>query len=361
MWQVMHMHRPLASTTSLCALALGLLLNACGGRAFENGSDMSEVEGSGGSGAGAGSSGAGSSGAGSSGAGGDAQDPDDGSGAGGGGDDPEPGDPVEPTPTTEPEPGDPVEPTPTTEPEPANPGGGGCPADCPVVALCKLCEDGSCGVPEVSCNADGSCGETSFVCAPTPPDPEPSEYEPCLDKVCGEQCDACAPGLQCLIGVGYCDLDGNCSPAEPVCQGTEPGEPEPSCDCPVPELCQLCESDGSCAAGVAQCDERGECVGIDWVCPGGGEARCEAADDCPTDDGCQVCANGAEWCPGAVCRAGECESTPNLCPESYVPCSGKEEGEACQMCSPLDADCLETDELKACHDGRCEGGASAAR
>jgi hypothetical protein len=39
-----------------------------------------------------------------------------------------------------------------------------CPEMCPVIAICQLCEDGSCADPVVSCNEDGSCGDTSWVC-----------------------------------------------------------------------------------------------------------------------------------------------------------------------------------------------------
>jgi hypothetical protein len=71
------------------------------------------------------------------------------------------------------------------------------------------------------------------------------------------------------------------------------------------------------------------------------------------DAACVDCENGELWCPEARCYDGQCGSTPNLCPESYEPCAGKKDGDACQHCSPLDKDCIETDELKACNDGVC--------
>ena len=40
-----------------------------------------------------------------------------------------------------------------------------CPESCPVILICRLCDDGRCADAQVSCNADGSCGEVSFVCA----------------------------------------------------------------------------------------------------------------------------------------------------------------------------------------------------
>ena len=39
-----------------------------------------------------------------------------------------------------------------------------CPESCPVIQICRLCDDGSCAAAQVTCNPDGSCGETNFVC-----------------------------------------------------------------------------------------------------------------------------------------------------------------------------------------------------
>ncbi len=39
-----------------------------------------------------------------------------------------------------------------------------CPESCPVILICRLCDDGSCGDAQVSCNPDGSCGDVDFVC-----------------------------------------------------------------------------------------------------------------------------------------------------------------------------------------------------
>lgn len=39
-----------------------------------------------------------------------------------------------------------------------------CPETCAVIDICQLCEDDSCAIANVSCNADGSCGEVDWVC-----------------------------------------------------------------------------------------------------------------------------------------------------------------------------------------------------
>jgi hypothetical protein len=244
-----------------------------------------------------------------------------------------------------------------------------------VIAICQLCDDGSCAAAKVNCNPDGSCGSVDWECPPgsaepgpldpepvepepvepdpVEPDPvdpmDPSEYLPCEGLACGEPCDACPPGVVCVIGAGFCDAEGQCLPLEPTC------ESEPVCDCPIPRICQLCD-DGSCATGVAECDEAGECKEVQWECTETHE--CQSSDECGLPAVCVDCENGELWCPEATCKKGQCGSTPNLCPESYEPCAGKDDGDACSMCSPLDKDCIETDEIKVCRDGECRSGDS---
>jgi hypothetical protein len=44
---------------------------------------------------------------------------------------------------------------------------------------------------------------------------------------------------------------------------------------------------------------------------------------------------------------------------AYDPCAGKATGDACRICPPDDADCVETMELKACNaEGKCTSAAS---
>lgn len=360
------------TSLAACSFTLSLLLTACGGKTFESESDTSGVQGADG-GSVPGSDGPANPTA-------DDADPDDGATDDGATDDSaEDDDSPGSEPTTD-DMGDGLpHGDPTTTPDPVEPGPTECPNSCPVIALCKLCEDGSCGTPKVGCNPDGSCGETTFVCPednadpsePQPTDPQPmdpgptdpvepvdpADYQPCLDKSCGDECDACAPGLQCLIGAGYCTAEGSCLPAKPECSGepSDPVEPSPGCNCPVTDVCMLCD-DGSCASAVPECDADGACMGTQWACPDEPVAECKTEKDCASLEGCLQCDNGEEWCPHSVCRKGECGTSPNLCPESYDPCEGKDDGEACQNCSPLDPACAETDEIKSCQDGSCKSG-----
>lgn len=92
-----------------------------------------------------------------------------------------------------------------------------CPEQCPVITICKLCEDDSCASAVVSCNPDGSCGDVDWVCPSGEPPP----------------------------GANACDQA-----------------------CPVPDICMICD-DGSCANANVQCNADGSCGDIDWVCPDG--------------------------------------------------------------------------------------------
>lgn len=68
------------------------------------------------------------------------------------------------------------------------PGSEGCPAICPVLAICHLCDDDSCATPVSSCNPDGSCGDVDWVCGQAG-----SGYDPCAGKSDGDSCTACPP------------------------------------------------------------------------------------------------------------------------------------------------------------------------
>ena len=79
-------------------------------------------------------------------------------------------------------------------------------------------------------------------------------------------------------------------------------------------------------------------------------------------DTCQVCdpndADCVETDEIKACNdAGECVAdTGDLCdePEPYEPCGGKMCGDTCQVCDPNDADCVETGVVKACNEaGEC--------
>ncbi len=203
-------------------------------------------------------------------------------------------------------------PDPTPRPE--------CPGACAVSAICNLCDDGSCAVPSVSCNDDGSCGSTTWTCPegqpaqPSEPGPVPtfdpapasSNWEmPCEGKACGDPCNSCPPDAVCLVGPGLCDARGACVQVDPACSesGTTPG----------------CITDSECSAPA----------------------------------GCVKCSNGAEWCPEPRCVEGVCGTSPNLCPEGYQPCAGHEDGDTCTECSPLDDECVEPAGTRICDEGSC--------
>ena len=78
-----------------------------------------------------------------------------------------------------------------------------------------------------------------------------------------------------------------------------------------------------------------------------------------TGETCTLCAPGDATCVETmelkVCSAaGECGSSttptpPPPPPPAHAPCSGKQTGDACTVCAPGDATCVETMELKACN------------
>lgn len=94
-----------------------------------------------------------------------------------------------------------------------------CPEECPVIAICLMCDDDKCATPVVSCTPEGACGDVDWVCE-----------------------------------------DGNPPPVSP------PG-PAPSCNdtCAVPDICMHCD-DGSCAGANVQCNPDGSCGDIEWIC-----------------------------------------------------------------------------------------------
>lgn len=235
------------------------------------------------------------------------------------GQEPNPSTPVDgpkPDPTTPSSPSDPSTPTPSpVDPAPGQQQPGPrpeCPGACAVSALCNLCDDSSCAVPSVACNPDGSCGATTWTCpegekpSPTPAPSAPTDWEnPCAGKACGDSCDSCPPDTVCLVGPGVCDPKGACVQVDPMCEGS-PAAPS-------------CEQDSECSVPA----------------------------------GCLKCNNGEEWCPSPRCIEGSCGTSPNLCPESYKPCDGLEEGDTCTICSPLDSECDEPSGDKTCVAGSC--------
>ncbi|GEM_PF-1544988 len=117
-------------------------------------------------------------------------------------------------------------------------------------------------------------------------------WDPCADKVCGDECRLCAPDdPQCVepAVVNFCDLYGQCSPEAPVCKdplvdGCAPGEiwAEPSCQdpphgdyvTPNPACYVPCETHGDTCPKGTTCQ-------VAWIetlcpCPPKSEACCDA-------------------------------------------------------------------------------------
>lgn len=210
-------------------------------------------------------------------------------------------------------------PTSTQQPTTGPDGGAGlvCPDHCPRLPVCVPCNDGSCAEPSFVCLDDGSCSSTvTWTCASgeTPEDvpeiapPAADPEHPCAGLACGDACNTCPAGMLCLVGPGWCDLTDACVQVAPEC--TEQPPPE-------------------------------------------GDQVCTVASECP-DGPCVTCENDAEWCPEPVCHESVCTLTPNLCPESYEPCAGKQDGDACLLCSPLDPACEEPGPNYECKSGTCQ-------
>jgi hypothetical protein len=201
------------------------------------------------------------------------------------------------------------------------------------------------------CGADGKCSPLEPVCENEPP-PDPSTYQPCKGKTCGDECNACAPGLQCLIGAGFCNADAQCLPIKPMC---EAGATCPE-SCAVPDLCQLCD-DGSCAIAKPECNQNGTCGNIDWVCPSV-KPECAVDTDCPMIGApCELCEFGGAACPVSECVKGQCSHSFPQC-STYDSCKDKDDGEACTLCAPRDKDCIESGVAKVCLDDVCQSAAS---
>ncbi len=194
-----------------------------------------------------------------------------------------------------------------------------CTSTCPVPRLCVPCGDG-CSEAYVPCDAAGECGEVEWQCDQDTPAPEPDP-----------------------------------KPVDNTCTAT----------CPVSAICQLC-ADESCARPNVTCNDDGTCGAVEWVCPDGAVdpdpvdgVRCRTVDDCPQIlSMCRDCPDGGLACPVMECIDSACTMTGDECPSdaAYDPCAGKVDGEYCSLCAPDDKDCIETDEIKTCLDGKCTSG-----
>jgi hypothetical protein len=142
----------------------------------------------------------------------------------------------------------------------------------------------------------------------------------------------------------------------------------------VIDICQLCD-DGSCADPIISCNDDGSCGGVTWECPTG---ECKTDADCGEYDGeapCISCAADSSdpsfappidplpptlVCPVYQCVESTCKVKQPSC-DSYDPCAGKANGDACTACPPDDPACIETDVLKVCDGGKCVNAVTPAQ
>jgi len=140
--------------------------------------------------------------------------------------------------------------------------------DCPVQSpACEQCPDGSTVCTVASC-VDGQCAYAVPGCPASP----------CAGKACGDTCTPpCPSGQACPTVMGYCDDNGACNLAYPVCD----------------------------------------------------TVACNSGTDCPPPPPyCEQCPGGSSVCPAATCVNGQCAIVTPGCPD-YSPCAGKACGDAC--------------------------------
>ena len=210
-------------------------------------------------------------------------------------------------------------------------GSDGCGSECGSCDGGKLCVDGACScVPEFS---DGCCGNN--VCWFDSCGVQGGTVAECQHGCIDGECDNCTPDCNGKV----CGADG-CGGECGVCVGPQDLCVGGACICQP--LCTdlVCGEDG-CGGSC------GDCVGPQELCVGG---DCVCQPDCVGkqcgDDGC---GGDCGICTGPLdlCVAGSCECQPA--------CAGK-------ACGPdgCGGVCGECDDLLACTDDSCVGGACAS-
>ncbi len=125
---------------------------------------------------------------------------------------------------------------------------------CPIIAICQICDDGSCATATTPA---GSCSPVTWVCPESPSEPSPGACASVYDPVCGidgvtygNACEADLAGTE-VVSSGEC-ADG--------------GAPEPPL-CAVPSICLTCPDD-TCAQAVF---DENTCDNARWLCADGSE------------------------------------------------------------------------------------------
>jgi hypothetical protein len=131
-------------------------------------------------------------------------------------------------------------------------------------------------------------------------------------------------------------------------------------DCVVPAgPCQIC-ADGTAACPTAGCVD-GECTVEMPSCGGGMDPQCETDSDCGAIGApCEMCPDGTAACPQTWCENGSCNAVFPSCGGGGTgdqACAGKQCGEECDLCDPMDPNCSQTGLLLSCDAyGRCGPG-----
>lgn len=173
--------------------------------------------------------------------------------------------------------------------------------DCPLLALCRLCPDGSCANPNVRC-LDGTCSLPKYTCGST--DSGAAQCKSDADCPVDAICKPCADG-SCASPNVHC-VNGACSAPSYTCPSMDAGggaQCKTDLDCPMLEICKPCP-DGSCANPNIHC-VNGACSPANYTCPSG--TVCRSSQDCAPDEHCTVedgVCNPPPGCtPGQACPA----------------------------------------------------------
>ncbi len=182
----------------------------------------------------------------------------------------------------------------TPDGEPPPPVVGTCPSGCDVLAICQLCDDGSCARAVVDCNSDGTCGGIDWIC----PDG-------------GEQPLACESMAREYVG----DSPEQCALLDFVCpDGREMFFDECGCGCLVSIPDMECDDPNRSYVATSQ----DECARIRFACAEGEEAF---SDPC----GC-----------GCESSAGACTDAESLLVSAWEEAASCAEDADCRaMLNPL--------------------------
>lgn len=128
-------------------------------------------------------------------------------------------------------------------------------------------------------------------------------------------------------------------------------------ECVVPAgPCEIC-ADGSYACPSAAC-VNGQCE-TSWPTCGAVTPQCMSDADCGAIGApCEMCPDGTWGCPKTWCDQGTCAAVfPTCGTTTYDPCYGKQCGDSCDLCDPMDPNCAQTGLLLTCDAyGKCGSG-----